>query len=95
MAVTIAANGVTIYTITDDQIKAIAYSMSKGKIQNALLSIIQSGLDSYINNSKNLLKEVWVPIIQQRFTQQPTADVGLANLIFSQPDYLDYDGRNP
>lgn len=94
MAVIISANGNTIYTITDDMIMAMQYSMSKSTIQNAILSIIQSDIDSYINKAKQNLSDAWLPLIRARYDTMPTKDADLGKLIFSQPDYLDYDGRN-
>jgi len=98
MAVTISANGVTIYTINDDMIKALQYSMPKSAVQNALLSIVQSNLDAFINTAKNKFKDAWLPILIAESTPNstiPVRDVAFANLIFARPDYLDYDGRNP
>lgn len=95
MAITITVDGTDIMTITDIQLKLLAYDFPKVGLKERLINHIKNSINTRLNDTKNDLQNDWLPIIRSRYNSMPTQDADIGQLIFSQPDYLDYDGRNP
>lgn len=92
--INISVGNQVIMTINDDQINVMAYSFSKAGLQQLVISNLVNILNQKLAEGKLNLQNDWLPIIRSRFNTMPTQDLALANLIFSQPDYKDYDSRN-
>ncbi len=90
----IAINGVEIMEVSDFQLQIAGYSAPKEQIQNIISRLIANVVSSQLGSYGQSLQNDWVPKIRQRYASMPTADQDIANLIFSQKDYQDYDTRN-
>lgn len=94
MTVSIQVDGVEIMQISDPQIKLLQYRFNKTTLKNLLIDKLKDIMQSEINYTLRQLKEDWIPIINTRYATISTSDAQVAQLIFSQPDYKDYDQRN-
>jgi hypothetical protein len=98
MAITISVNSEVIYTISNATIDLLAYDNPRGELRNILVNFISGLVDARIDRAKTALKNDWLPILIAESAPNgtiPARDAALAQLIFSRPDYKDYDARNP
>lgn len=94
MAITVSVDSDVILTIDNTTLKVLSYNNPKATLKSILTNAIITFVNTKVEDSKNSLKAEWMPKIQARYDTMPTKDLALGTLIFSEPDYKDYDQRN-
>lgn len=92
--ITISIDDEVITTLDDNLLKMMGYSFPKDQIKDILINNILNVVNQKISEGQESLQKDWIPKIRDRFDLMPTKDNEIAALIFSQPDYKDYEERN-
>jgi hypothetical protein len=94
MIIEIKVNGEIVNVIDENLIKLLEYNNPSAELINIVTNGINNSVGQLVSVSTQALQTAWVPLIRQRYDSMPTKDNDIANLIYSQPDYQDYDQRN-
>lgn len=92
--ITISVDDEEIIVLDDGLIKMMEYSFPKDKLKDIFINNILDIVNKKISEGQSNIQKDWIPKIRSRFNSMPTKDNEIAALIFSQPDYEDYDERN-
>lgn len=92
--ITISINDNVIITLDDATLQLLNYNNPSAEINNIIANGIGSFVNSLVDQSKKQLQAEWIPLIRQRYNEMPTQDNDIAALIYSQPDYENYDQRH-
>lgn len=92
--ITISVDNDVILTIDDDMLNMMAYSYPKDNIKNVIINNILNVINQKLEEGKKALQIDWTPQIRQKYDSMPTQDLDIANMIYAEPNYQDYDQRN-
>lgn len=83
----IRLNEEVIYQVSEFERKVLEDFFNALDLEDHIKKGLVWNIQSLCNNSKQNLKNQWMPLLFKRYKSIPTDDEELINLIFEQPDY--------
>ena len=90
----ISVDDVELFTLTPTQINVIKNDIPASLFQDDMKRRLAWVLNQKFEDSFKSLKQQWEPLLSERVESIPTNKESFANLVFSQPDYLDRESRD-
>ena len=90
----ISVNDQELYTLSDMQYKVICDYIPSDIMEDDMKRRLEWVLIHLYEQCMKRLREEWMPKLADRMDSIPTSDEKFAELVFSQPDYVDRAARD-
>lgn len=90
----ISVNDVELYTLSKMQQKVICNDIPSDIFESDCCRRLQWVLTHKYEQCIKRLRDEWMPKLAERMDSIPTSDEKFAELVFSQPDYMDRKARD-
>lgn len=90
----ISVNDKELFNLSDIQKKVLGDYMNYDMVEHDCCRRLQWVLIHWYEQSMKRLRDEWMPKLAERMDSIPTNDDKFAELVFSQPDYMDRAARD-